>query len=134
MVEASEVLERVPRPSDVQEPRRAVLEQKIEPAVAKRQTCTVLLVILAATAADVSGFGLRRRLGRARPQADEPARLQIEIARLELRKLQHDCTRRRSRSIGPVMAGTPPRCRATASARYQSHGCRRRKPRRPAMP
>ena len=91
MVEASEVLKRVPRPSEVQELRRAVLEQKIDLAVSNRQTYTVLLIVVAATAANVSWFGFKRWLGRAQPQADELARLRIEVARLKLRKLQLDC-------------------------------------------
>ena len=91
MVEAFEILKRVPQPSEVQELRRAMLEQKIDLAVSNRQTYTVLLIVVAATAANVSWFGFRRWLGTVQPQADELTRLQVEIARLELRKLQLDC-------------------------------------------
>ena len=91
MVEQSEVLKREPRPSDVQELRRAVLEQKIDLAVSKRQTYTVLLIVMAATSLNVSWFGFKRWLGAARPPADEMDAIQLEIARLQLRKLQIEC-------------------------------------------
>ena len=91
MVEESEVLKHTPRPSDVQELRRAVLEQKIDLAVSNRQTYTVLLIIVAATSVNVSWFGFKRWLGRAQPLTDEMASVQLEIARLQLRKLQREC-------------------------------------------
>ena len=91
MVEQSEVLKRDPRPSDVRELRRAVLEQKIDLAVSNRQTYTVLLIVVAATSLTVSWFGFKRWLGRARPPADELGDVQLEIARLQLRKLRIEC-------------------------------------------
>ena len=91
MVEQSEVLKRDPKPSDVRELRRAVLEQKIDLAVSNRQTWTVLLIVVAATSLNVSWFGFKRWLGGARPPADEMTAVQLEIARLQLRKLRIEC-------------------------------------------
>ena len=91
MVEGSEVLKHAPKPSDVQELRRAVLEQKIDLAVSNRQTYMVLLIIVAATSANVGWFGFKRWLGHVQPLADEMNRIQLEIARLQLRKLQLEC-------------------------------------------
>ena len=50
-----------------------VLEQKIDLAVLNRQTYTVLLIIVAATSANVAWFGFKRWLGRAQPLTDEIA-------------------------------------------------------------
>jgi hypothetical protein len=101
MVEESEVLKHAPRPSDVQELRRAVLEQKIDLAVSNRQTYTVLLIIVAATSANVGWFGFKRWLGRVQPLTNEMARVQLEIARLQLRKLQRECDALERREDSP---------------------------------
>ena len=101
MVEESEVLKHAPRPSDVHELRRAVLEQKIDLAVSNRQTYTALLIVVAATSANVAWFGFKRWLGRVQPLTDEMARVQLQIARLQLRKLQRECDAGENRGNPP---------------------------------
>lgn len=89
-----ETLKQDPVPSPSQKMRLAALQRQLDISQSNRKFYLVSLSLLAAVAAYGIYYGFRKWHTEIQPVVDEAARIQLEIAKLQLEKLRAEAVKR----------------------------------------